>query len=59
MIAAFRTMYEMKAVKIVLGVKWIQFSVETFVASADAFTPFLMHGLPTSANFGMIHQVVM
>ena len=45
MMAAFRTMYEMKAVKIVLGVKWIQFSVETFVASADAFTPFLMRYL--------------
>lgn len=45
MMAASQTMYEMRAVKVVLGVKWIQFSVETFVASAETFTPFLMRYL--------------
>lgn len=39
--AASQIMYEMKAVKIVAAVKWIQFSVETFVQSAGTFTPFL------------------
>ncbi len=39
--AASQIMFEMKAVKIVAAVKWIQFSVETFARTADAFTPFL------------------
>ena len=39
--AASQIMFEIKAVKIIAAVKWIQFSVETFVQSAEAFTPFL------------------
>ena len=39
--AASQIMFEIKAVKIIAAVKWIQFSVETFVQTAEAFTPFL------------------
>ena len=39
--AASQIMFEIKAVKIIAAVKWIQFSVETFVHSAETFTPFL------------------
>ena len=41
MCAASQVMYEVKAVKIVAAASFIQFTIETFCLSADAFTPFL------------------
>lgn len=56
LLAATNVMYELRMVKIVIGERWIQFTIETLVSSVEEYSVFFMSYLDILTNAITRHQ---